>query len=414
MSFSNSNSKNSLDVYTFVGKYQKTLTVQEQERIYREISNLKAAYYSLVLAVPEVQYFLLSVWHSPQSITKMSAKYNSSLKGRNAQIKRDIVTALNNAFTSACDEDRVKWLISADLHPKVMFSADMMKVLDSKEGIYFEAIAQLLGQIKELRTELYRGVIKLVSDVCLKRLDDLPGEANLLLSYSDLMQEGQIAAYEATLYGYDPDFIRKASPNAASWSTYVYAKTDRVVFKKIMDASKFQGMGRTEQDKFFPIKKVMKKYDIRVPEEILEHLKDRKTTYTVEDIEALIKRAEGWEGAGGQDMLDSYANLKASPISTLVEVELNNVDKQVPLALEELLTEQQFRVLSLQYGIKTGLSPVDMSKMPDVYYELYNEELSLDKVKEISRLAMNQLKQNKTGALRELLEASQEARTRQE
>lgn len=396
--------------YHVVGDHQKNLSRHEQESLLKKIDVLKVDFIECVLFIPHVRYSLIAEWwrrysqaqanYRASSTAKLAIDYNSSKRGWNKKVSQRLDHYMSEArreLAAGYWRSAIKSIKKARVHPKLFFTAQMRRIVTANSEIpeAREALA-ILNEIEGYRLQLLYSVMKLASDAAKRGIKLLSGE---VVSYNDILQIALIAAYEATLAGWD-------SSVGARWSSYVYEKCKNVITKFIAEHTRTISLPRTVLERYKPIREAREKLgeEMGYAELAAEANKQLKGNfYTPEEVESLVVAVQYTNmpyGVEEEEITDESADTAYTSEVTLLQT-------GVWSRLKTLLSEEEWRVLQLRFGYGNQ-PPLGRDATAEQYKQTTGLKMNKERIREIEEVAMGKLRKANDIALREMWLTSEE------
>jgi DNA-directed RNA polymerase sigma subunit (sigma70/sigma32) len=357
----------------------------------------------------------------------MGRDYNAAIAGYNAKIR----DRMNHFFACASrlhelDKNTAAALAfkKVNIHPVFLMSDEHLEVLDLQTP---EAL-KIIEEIEKTREILVKSVLKSAASVAHTRFKMLSGE---VVDFSDLLQEALLEAFEATL-------VFDIKNKKVKWPTFVYQRMFNSLGKYISENSRTVPLPRTLLDQYAPIQKAILKVGLSDYEALAEEatrinakskmdtkgrkLKPREI-YTPKKVEYFLSKVNDWMSLDITVNENAEENREVSLIDTLsvdgYEAEVSSEREMCRRSLQKLLSEyfgDEYPVLALRWGLDDEFPvPLEPFEIQEVYkYREPGVKLHQVRIKAIEENAMKLLKAGKIPELREVWDAYNSAKTKEE
>lgn len=163
-------------------------------------------------------------------VAKYSEKYNSSIKGLNSSLKKEIKDALNNIGSRKSIEST---LIELKLNHRLFFESELLALVPKDTPLYQEylGLISIKSQILELSAPLIASTVRNKKNY------------SSILDTSDLLQEAYIIADESLLI-YNNNFSEETT-----WTGYLSTRINQILSKKLSEFQPTLQMSRGKDKK---------------------------------------------------------------------------------------------------------------------------------------------------------------------
>lgn len=291
--------------YFELGKYQKSLSKLEQHKSTKALKAKKELYLRTLLELPKCRQYLYKLYDdrknahiirsNNRSIAKLGIDFNSSVKGKNKQIRNRIVKCMDKAMSIEATLAPLDWpdqatknkvfdlIVNAQLSPELYLSNEMKEFVLQHKGPLVKKLEDIEKEISELREKLVRCVMQAVSSIAYDIIRDIQGD---VVSYADAQQEALLLAHRYTLF-YDPD-RQNVEHGPAKWSSYCYSMVQKGMRNWLPEVTRTVSVPRSSLDRFRIVKQaqdVVGSSDLKLltamSNKLLLEKKDTLTKYEV-------------------------------------------------------------------------------------------------------------------------------------
>lgn len=420
-------------LYEQVGNTHVDLSAHAQQATINAIGVALHQYKRYFLQTPELRDLIIKEWNSRhsgknsnKSVAKMGADFNTSIQGHNAKVANRINSAMKVCLFEYKSHYAVtERMMEANFHPRLFFSHEIYYRIKLGEEVYFTKIYRkmriLYSGIYKRRERLVRSILKTLAELSLHKAKSLTGD---VMTASDLLQQGIIAAFESTL-SYSPD-------SGASWVTYAYAKADRVMSKYAAESSRTVAIPRSIQDRYSPVLAAIRKIGTSDFESIAllsnkinaERKKAsvgrklrRNELYTAEEVEKLLQVVHNTVSLEMPVVNEEEPNEPSTlgemlPADSPIELgaEYAILKRNLAGRLQELLSPTEWGIMSIRWGLVDGV-PKGLNETATIWKENHDTPtLNKGKIKDLEQTIFNRIRDDIK--LMEMWEASEELSTR--
>ena len=219
-----------------------------------------ASYENAVLSVAAVRVSLYHTFNDLEvkglSVSTLSQKYNMSMKGHNAKLKKDMQSVFDQAsheeFVLGNPNTAASLLKGAGLNHKVLFSAEIKGIVKDTGG----AAVTALSEVTVYRNTLFKSTLKMVMQIARNHSRSLDGS---VVEWQDLVQEGVIAALQAVeSYHPEPD------DGGATFTSYVYTTVRGIISKRVNETTRTVRIPRWNINRFAHVSKAIEELHLSV------------------------------------------------------------------------------------------------------------------------------------------------------
>lgn len=356
-------------LYKMVGAEAVSLSEYTTSIMFDDLAVAVTAFQKAIYNISEVRdqiyrEYQFRVRHN-QSLAKMNASYNTSVRGLNSQLAKLTGDQIKEAMASY---DPISPLLNAHLAPSVYLSSTILAHIDL--GDHIEAKTNL-NEINRLQSILVRSIFKMIALIVTESRRNLIGD---VVSYADILQEGLSAANDTVL---------RFTPNrGAQFSSYAHARIAHIVAKYIAKHTRTVVIPRTILDRYSPVAKAMEELNSDNLEAIAaraneinfyskQESKNRKLKrselYTAEEVNKLLEATQAELSLDVELGKDEYGDGAVGGILTLgdtLESSELNPEQSYELSkfsdtLKKLLRKytqstQEYDALVIRWGLDDG------------------------------------------------------------
>lgn len=420
-------------LFRLVGEQHLGLSDAQQQATLEVLHRARRRYQDLLYTLPAFRLHILEIWLNRYYLSKNSdlsavtsklgADYNTSKRGLNQRIRKRVDHHMEEVRRRMADHpppwddaltlEAIHHFRQANLHPRYFFSPWVRGVVEELAELDPRArrALTLLHGIDRRRQRLARSVYKMVATIASRTARHIPHD---VVGAEDLFQEGLLAAYESTF----------TLPESTKWSTYVYYRVERVLSKHASEQQATVGLPRSLWDRWSPVSEAIdalaeEPWDYEVLAQVATQINaERKLQsvgreleprefYTPDEVEMLIFWTDGQEVSLHKPLADGseLGFGLTDPDDPTPEDLLHRRQAQATLhaIVQELLDEEEWRVLSLRWGLGTA-DPCSLEETNRLYARMTGCPISRGRIAEIEERAQHKLIQARDPRLRRLWE----------
>jgi DNA-directed RNA polymerase sigma subunit (sigma70/sigma32) len=433
-------------LYRTIKEQQIDLTKEEQNTLCNELSHLLDLFQQYAFEVEGCRKLIFREWTNRKkkrsgvipSVAKLSADYNSSLKGHNQQLAKTVDYYLNAASWYLSHGPEMGAVIyamrKANLARPLYYSPRMFKILEeeAEAGNTFAPIALgLRKDIQHIREKLVRCVLKAIAEIASSKVEGIRihkgfnSPSVTVLSFADVVQEGIILALYYTLT-YCPS-------NDAKWSSYVYANVKAKLSDYIRENTRTVAIPRTVMDRLQPLIRAVgmigdsdyrqlallaNKLNAEQKKGTVGRKLKREEIYTVREVESLLPVIQNTsEMSLDVSITDTEDGNREVTIGDLIgvteepiydEVEGGVLENKIRTALQRYIRPEYWEVLEIRWGLDDGVAR-GLDETTAIYKKRFpDRRMNKGKVKEIEAKVFKDLRNRAPGILIQLWEASED------
>lgn len=426
-------------LYKLIKRYQLNLSKEEQDSLCDELANKLRVFQHKIFQIEDCRQAIFmqryervnSEGYNTPSLAKLSAKYNSSIRGHNQKLADDIESHLQDAIQSEDEQQAVNSLLAADLSPTVYFNNDIFSILEVDYSQTAQDALQLREEIQKIRENLVRCVLMAIAKIASDKAEGIRIHKGFnsptitSVSFADVMQEGIIIAFEYTLV-YDRE-------NKARWSSYAFSNVKAKLSDFISENTRIVSVPRTLVDRARPVIKAINligsndyeavallanKINAEQKQSSVQRKLNRKELYTVEEIEKLVPIIQNTSEMsiditvtdteeGNREMtIGDLLGVSEDPIYDDVETKL--IRDKLRRYLPTTMSPEHWEVLKIRWGFDDGVAR-GLDETTHVYKSRFpDKKMNKGKVKEIEVQVLENLRNKSSHILKDLHEASEE------
>lgn len=420
-------------LYDAIGRSHKPMTAEDQASHLESINMIceQIIYQAmLVKIVREALYqeFARRADVQWDGLAKMGRDFAAGVKGRSATIHKRIYDSFIEAaehFRSGDAMQGAGIISRANLHPRFFVDAEAEGSVynylciaavggPSPDQMAAQAALDKVNLLNEYRKALFNSVLNMVAETATGVMSRLQGE---IVQYSDLVQEGLTAAWNATL---------RYQRSDTKFSSYAHFQIQGAIRNYVSDNTRTVRLPRYQVSRMAPVQEALERtgsmdFELiaKLASKVLYEQKERKLkkeeVYTAEEVEMLMTSVEDSLSLDAlvseDDETVSVADLLLTdPEQDETSFEEWMVNRGVTSYLRQNLSNMEYHVLRVRWGIDpevTGFQGLDTAAR--ILKERFpNKKINKSKVKEIEARAMCLLRNSKSPKLQELWEAAEE------
>lgn len=420
-------------LYRLVGEHHLALGDEQQQAVLWTLHRARLRYQDLLYGLPAVRLHLMELWLNRYHLSrntdtsavtsKLASDYNTSKRGLNQQIRQRVDRHLE-AVRQIMAEHPPPWdgertalathhFRQANLHPRYFFSPYVRGLVEelAEADPQAQRALRLLRGIERRRDRLVRSVYKMAAMLASRTARQIPHD---VLDAEDLFQEALVAAYESVF----------TLPDSTKWSTYVYYRLERILAKHVHEQQATVGIPRSLIDRWRPVQEALdtlaeEGWDYEGLAELANQINaerklqsvgralEEREFYTPDEVEMLIFWTDGQEVSlhrttpDGSELSALLPDTESASPEDLLEEQQARASIQT--IIRELLTEEEWRVLSLRWGLGTE-EPYSLEETARIYAKATGGSVSRLRLAEIEERARTKLQQAADPRLRQLWE----------
>lgn len=422
-------------LYGLVKKYQLNLSKEEQDKLCDELASKLQVFQHKAYQIEECRNLVLREWkarknsegYTSPSLAKLSAKYNSSIRGHNQKLAEDIDILLSIAEAVDDSAQAIALLLQADLTPSVYYTSDMFKVLEDNNA---QDALRIRDEIQEIREKLVRCVMQAIAKIASDKVEGIRIHKGFNsptitpVSFADVMQEGVILAFEKTL-----TYDRSAN---TKWSSYAYSSVSQGLSHFIAENTRIVSVPRSLVDRARPVIKAINmigsndyeavallanKINAEQKRSSVGRKLNRKELYTAEEVEKILPVIQhtsemsiditvtDTEDGNREMTIGDLLGVSEEPIYDDVETKI--ISDKLRSVLPKMMNSEHWEVMRIRWGFDDGVSR-GLDETTEVYKARFpDKKMNKGKVKEIEVQVLGNLRNRKDSLLKDLFEASE-------
>lgn len=396
--------------YKAVSKLSTPLSNEERVEVMTKLRHALHLYEGMILNSPDAREVIYRMYNEKvkmgHAISRLSRGFNMSKKGTNKLLARIVEDTMKSAFVAETEyPNTAPFLLrglelSYDLllHPEVTAAANSTC-----------SAGEVADRIEKLQDRLFRSVVKLASDIAVKKSRRTSGD---VIAYEDMLHEAVLAA-RSGVKAYRPnDGYSTAEDSAAAFTTFIHVWVNGSLSKFESENSRTVKLPRTVIDRWVPVGEALGTLEggsyedvAKLATKILHDKRQRSRNkklgrsevYTAEEVFELIIAVQETASLDLEFHADDTGAVRLS-LSDLIRSEDPNPDdavdtarlnRSITMLFQEYCTPDQFLLMSLRWGMGEVRG---MKETADLFENHTGRRVTKSKIASIERLLFQKLK----------------------
>lgn len=358
------------------------------------------------------------------AISTLSRDFNMSLQGHNSKLSHHVKELLFKACEADLMRDymtAIRCILEARLRYDILLSKSMVAAIGVNSSAAF-----LLIEIHDCRRMLFASIVKMVSDLAIKRCRPLSGD---VIEEADLIQEALALASEA-ISRYRPDFTNKDDAGT-TFTDYIYRTVSGNLNHYVVDSSRNVRVPRSAIDRARPVYYALDKLgttdcdvlaaeatrilaDIRLRNARRKLIQDER--YSAEEVYDILAHTQDEASLDAVISTDEFGNENTFgellpskyPLADEAVDALKSHPQLITILIDYCQSEEEEEVMTTRWGAKKYRG---LKLTADLYKEKTCKPMNKTRVSEIEQSVFGRIREavaagreNRIGEVREAVE----------